>query len=293
MQNKTVILIPYRDRLNHLDYFLNNCVSSFLDVYGENIEIAILEQVDDLPFNRGLLLNIGAIIYKESAIPNLTLPSDLYLITQDVDLIPTKECIEKFYFPELEHGSVRGIYTSSANTLGGVVKISASNFLLVNGFPNQYWGHGNEDKSFQNRVEDKDLHISKNIKNDKKTKYFEVLPHPPSAKTVKYQIEESPDFKCLNFHGNLMEYEIYKFLNEEGKRAWEWKMGSLRTIGDVKFSKNENAYRQRPSAQVSFYNIDLQLCESNYFLGGRGQIIPSLNDFNLGPLDADFSLLPR
>lgn len=46
-----------------------------------------------------------------------------------------------------------GIYTSCSNTLGGIIKIKDITIHKINGFPNDVWGWGTEDKALQNRAE--------------------------------------------------------------------------------------------------------------------------------------------
>ena len=49
--------------------------------------------------------------------------------------------------------NIIGIYTSKHNTLGGIIKFTTNNFEKINGFPNNFWGWGVEDKALQNRVD--------------------------------------------------------------------------------------------------------------------------------------------
>ena len=59
MSEKLAIIVPYRDREEHLSKFLpamKKC--DFLD--GIDYEIMIVEQEEGKPFNRGKLLNVGA-----------------------------------------------------------------------------------------------------------------------------------------------------------------------------------------------------------------------------------------
>ena len=46
-----------------------------------------------------------------------------------------------------------GIYTSHCNTLGGIIKLNDKTIQKINGFPNNIWGWGTEDKALQNRAE--------------------------------------------------------------------------------------------------------------------------------------------
>lgn len=154
----TTIIIPYRDRQQHLDYFLQNTVKLFDDSF----DFLIVEQAGDQPFNRGKLLNCG-----------FELSTSDYCITHDVDVNPIGKACELYK----ENCSIWGIYTSFHNTLGGIVKISREHMYQINGFSNDYWGWGSEDKNFQNRANFFDIEIKKNIlSNDPlKEKYFTIF----------------------------------------------------------------------------------------------------------------------
>ena len=53
---KLGIIAPYRKRPGHLRRFKEH-ISEYLKDY--DYELIVVEQADDLPFNRGKLLNIG------------------------------------------------------------------------------------------------------------------------------------------------------------------------------------------------------------------------------------------
>ena len=80
--NKLGIIVPYRNRRTHLNHFTtsikNHFTKSKLDY-----ELIIVEQSDELPFNRGSLLNIGVAKAKELGCT--------YVVLHDVDMIPNSE----------------------------------------------------------------------------------------------------------------------------------------------------------------------------------------------------------
>ena len=78
---KTIIIIPYRDRMSFLEYFLKISYPE-LNKKINNLEILIVEQNNGKKFNRGLMINIGYQYYN----------NDKYnYITQDVDVNPIVE----------------------------------------------------------------------------------------------------------------------------------------------------------------------------------------------------------
>lgn len=163
---KTVIIIPYRDRYNHLNYFLENSYPKLKKII-PNLEIIIVEQTQGKKFNRGATINIGYSYYNNK---------NNYYITQDVDTNPNEISLP-YYSQELNPNEILSIYSYS-NSVGGIAKFKGLDFVEVNGFPNDFWGWGHEDKDFMNRI----LFYNKNITRVFKTddtnvtcSYFDVF----------------------------------------------------------------------------------------------------------------------
>ena len=150
---KTIIIIPYRNRESHLNYYLEHSLPKLNEVI-PNLEVIVVEQSEGKRFNRGATINIGYDYFKQD---------DYRYITQDVDVNPICDEAINFYTHNVEHDKFLGIY-SDGGTLGGVVKFSGKTFRKVNGFPNNYWGWGHEDKELQNRAEHYNCRIEKLIK---------------------------------------------------------------------------------------------------------------------------------
>ncbi len=149
---KTIIIIPYRDRMSHLEYFLKNSYPE-LNKKINNLEILIVEQNNGKKFNRGLMINIGYQYYN----------NDKYdYITQDVDVNPILEESFDMYNYNLKNNEIYAIY-SDENTLGGLVKFKGCDYKNLNGFPNDFWGWGCEDKELLNRAEFKNIKIKRSI----------------------------------------------------------------------------------------------------------------------------------
>jgi len=138
-----IIAIPYRNRNKHLEYFIKNTVP-LLEQFLPNSKVVVIEQNECNSFNRGALLNIAFKEYENKT---------KYFFTHDVDINPTEKCIKEYYVKEVDNINVLGIYTSQCNTLGGIIKISNQTIHQINGFPNNIWGWGAEDKALQNRAE--------------------------------------------------------------------------------------------------------------------------------------------
>ena len=157
---QNIIIIPYRDRESHIDYFIKNSVP-LIEKYMPRTKIVVIEQEEGKLFNRGSLLNIGFSLYKNKTV---------YFITHDVDINPTEKFITEKYNIKLLNNNIQGLFTSVCNTLGGIIKISCSDIHNINGFPNNFWGWGGEDTALQKRAEFYNKKISKFLLNDKSCK---------------------------------------------------------------------------------------------------------------------------
>ena len=69
-----------------------------------------------------------------------------------------------------------GIYTSQCNTLGGIIKFKSKCIEKINGFPNDFWGWGIEDKALQNRSEFFNINKKTNLTNkEKHPQFFKIF----------------------------------------------------------------------------------------------------------------------
>ena len=143
MEYDTVICIPYRNREKHLEGYLANVVP-LLRTHFPGVHVAIMEQAGTKYFNRGVLMNVGCDLFKNRA---------TYMMTNDVDTHPLEQTVRDIYTKAVDPSDVLGIYTSEMGTLGGVIKLRCETMCNMNGFPNDYWGWGVEDKALQNRAE--------------------------------------------------------------------------------------------------------------------------------------------
>lgn len=141
---QNIILIPYRDRQKHLDYFLQETVP-LLHRNLPDSKVIIVEQTPGELFNRGKLLNVGFKEFQDQT---------NYFITNDVDINPKEKTIQDLYASEIEESDlIRGIYNNKHGTLGGLIKIKHDHIFQSNGFPNDIWGWGAEDGALRIRTE--------------------------------------------------------------------------------------------------------------------------------------------
>ena len=170
----TFFIIPYRDREQHLQLYLNHmkCV-----LEGINCKILIIHQCDKKLFNRGAMKNIGFRYIKENY-PDTY--KDKTLVFNDVDNVPWKKGVLDF---NTKKGIIKhhyGFPVKKAASLGGIFTIIASDFEKTNGFPN-LWTWGLEDNTIQHRALYNKMVISREkfIKADANCKNIVRLDHGP------------------------------------------------------------------------------------------------------------------
>lgn len=122
------IVVPYRDREEHLKVFIPS-----IQAYLPGDEIIVVEQADQKPFNRGKLLNVG-FIHSDST----------HVVFHDVDMLPVKVSY-------LERGNVTQIAFSDiqlVDYLGGVTMFERKTFKSAGGYHNDYF-HRAEDNEMR------------------------------------------------------------------------------------------------------------------------------------------------
>ncbi|XP_065350214.1 beta-1,4-galactosyltransferase 1-like [Cloeon dipterum] len=204
-QYETTIIIPYRDRREHLDTFLN-FMHAFLQRQMIDYHIVVVEQVANTPFNRAKLFNVG---FAESL--KADRQSECFVF-HDVDLLPQK--LSNIYACSTNPRHM----TVSVNTFrynlpyssifGGAVAITKEQFESVNGFSNVFYGWGGEDDDFHNRIVEQGMQIDR----------FE----PPVARyymlSHKKEVPSQSRLEKLNSGGDRFKSDGLNSLNYELKQ---------------------------------------------------------------------------
>jgi hypothetical protein len=139
---KLSVVVPYRDRPEHLAEFAP-ALHEYLTNEGISFEITIVNQVDDLLFNRAKLLNVGFLeTYQDSD----------YTAFHDVDMLPTKPNAGYHY---TETG--RQVHCPTEYSMGGISIVNNEVNWKLNGWANSYWGWGGEDRNYCHRFDNKDI----------------------------------------------------------------------------------------------------------------------------------------
>ena len=183
---KNIILIPYRNRQEHLDIFLKQTILLFYK-YLKPFKIIIIEQLNNKKFNRAKLLNIGYILYKDHT---------KYFFHHDVDIIPIEETIQDLYIDE--NYDILRIYNGHNNSLGGIVKFKKESYEQINGLPNYIWGWGIEDRTFYYRCNILNLNISNNFTNKDNFLFLNHLSNSYIFEDIKKNISENENYIYFN-----------------------------------------------------------------------------------------------
>ncbi|KAI9559237.1 hypothetical protein GHT06_016026 [Daphnia sinensis] len=179
-RHKVAIVVPYRDRKKNLAIFLRY-LHPFLQRQQLSYMIIVVEQSGHLEVNRGMLRNIG---FKEAQL----LERFQCFIFHDVDFLPEDDR-NPYTCPE--DGKPRQMAYSidywddyrptPANHFGGVTALSATDFQLVNGYSNAFWGWGGEDDQLYQRVLFHNLTVTRAVEDQPSLLHqvhYKTLPHP-------------------------------------------------------------------------------------------------------------------
>ena len=139
-----IFIVPYRHRRQHRKFFTNYIEIIMEDYPRESWDYYFSHQVDDRPFNRGAMKNIGFLAIKDKY-PNHY--RNITFVFNDVDTLPYDKGVFDY---EARPGVIKHFYGYDY-ALGGVFSIKGADFERLNGFPN-YWAWGQEDNCIQHRA---------------------------------------------------------------------------------------------------------------------------------------------
>jgi hypothetical protein len=152
---KGYLLLPYytyginQFRKDQLNRFLKH-MNSFLD---DNYKIVVIEQKNNLPFNRGKLLNIGFLECEKIIDCKIK-----YYIHHNIDLFP--ENTLKNHYTYTPQNIVKDLY-GHKDGIGGITIINKHTFKMINGYPNNFVNWGGEDIVLLNRLKKSSIIIDR------------------------------------------------------------------------------------------------------------------------------------
>lgn len=156
-RDHVAIIVPYRDREQHLPVFLKN-LHPFLMKQQIEYGVYIVEQAAGSQFNRASLMNVGFV----EALKQRNWDC---MVFHDVDLLPMDDRNLYTCPDQPRHMSVAvdtfGFKLPYTSIFGGVSAMTVKQFRTVNGFSNSFWGWGGEDDDMSNRLKHVGFHIAR------------------------------------------------------------------------------------------------------------------------------------
>ncbi|KAH9504473.1 Beta-1,4-galactosyltransferase 4 [Bulinus truncatus] len=172
-QERVAIIIPYRDRYQHLHQLLSMLVP-VLNRQKVDATIFVIEQVKPFLFNRGALHNVGFLESEKVG------KFDCYIF-HDVDLVPINDkniytCADNpvHFSVSIKYNGSHDFGTMYEANFGGIVAFTRDQYLAVNGNSNLYFGWGGEDDELYQRVK---FHQMKRIRNSPLVARYIMLGH--------------------------------------------------------------------------------------------------------------------
>jgi beta-1,4-galactosyltransferase 1 len=213
---ENIIFIPYREREQHLKYFIENTVP-LIQSNLSNSKVVVIEQNEGKLFNRGAILNIGFKEYENKS---------KYFITHDVDINPSIEVIKNIYSDK--NNDMYRIRTPHDESLGGIIKVKHNIIFNMNGFPNNIWGWGIEDRALYYRCYIKNINIE-----DNKNKSFKILPHKSNSESYIGEKKKISDIWRKEYIDNLNNKEKEEMIMSSGLNNIEYKIIERKMIHDI------------------------------------------------------------
>ncbi|XP_066595089.1 beta-1,4-N-acetylgalactosaminyltransferase bre-4-like [Prorops nasuta] len=210
---RVAIIIPFRDRMQHLQSLLYN-LHPILLRQQVDYQIFVVEQEGTGAFNRAMLMNVGYV----EALKEKTFDCFIF---HDVDLLPEDDR-NLYNCPEQpRHMSVAidkfKYRLPYADLFGGVSAMSREQFRLVNGFSNVFWGWGGEDDDMANRIKARGLHISRYPPNVAR---YKMLTHKKEkANPKRYEYLKSGKKRFATDGLNNLRYEV---VDKQKPKLYTW-----------------------------------------------------------------------
>ena len=211
-----IITVPFRNRKEHLNYFISNTVP-LIQKYLPNTKVVVVEQNSGKLFNRGMILNVAFKEYENKT---------KYFFTHDVDMNPSSEIVESIYTKK--DAEMFRIKSAHATSLGGVIKVKNDIIFSMNGFPNNIWGWGIEDRALYFRCYMKNINITDNNK-----KSFKVMPHTSNGKPYTDEKKVISDIWSKNYIDKLDDTQKEEMIMGSGLNNLKYTILQRKMIHDI------------------------------------------------------------
>jgi beta-1,4-galactosyltransferase 4 len=236
---KYSIIVPYRNREEHLEILLPRLQEKFLD---KNYEIIISEQGNNDNFQIAIVNNIG---FRECVGDIIILHQVDYYPGDDIDYTFNGNVTlmgNKAIFLDKNNISLRPEYdipggyrnfsqTIDPNFYGGVVMMSREHFEKINGLNPLYKGWGNEDEDLRERLKWANIPVFRQSKGT----YFCLYHDDNGALHLKSE-QDQKDF----YDGKMIYNNAYKY-KHVGYNNIEYVLETIPTkISNIKWIKSYN-----------------------------------------------------
>ena len=166
---KIAIIIPYREQTEqNRSKQLDQITKYYNGINNPNIDLYIIEQGNNKPFNRGILLNVGHDIISKKNIYNNE-------VHHDVDMLPNTDLIKYFFSDNVIGAHPEPHYDEF---MGAIAIIPLDIMNKINGYTNIMYGWGYEDENLNQRLKHNNI-TSYHVNSGKVT----ILEHKPSDRS--------------------------------------------------------------------------------------------------------------
>lgn len=272
--NKLGVIVPYRNRKSHLSKFKKE-ISKYLNTNNILFELIIVEQIDDKPFNRGKLLNIGFVEAKKLKCS--------YVVFHDVDMLPID--VDYSYSDIPIHLATKFIPNKQIfeNYFGGVTIFPIELFEKINGYPNDFWGWGFEDDELFKRclhygLKTSETKILRKIKNTHALSFYGQNSYIKIPNKINYtkSIRFSVTFDASIFVDENKKYDEYTIFSIPGYdmtlsynsfgrykfEFWDFKKKVYSITSDIK-----SAYHTNIIIEIDIENCYVRMIQDRETIG--------------------------
>ena len=234
---KLLIIIPYRDREDHLKVLLNN-LHPFLQRQNRNYCVLVAEQAtSNSKFNKGLLMNAAFTEFQEQF---------SCIVFHDVDMLPEDDrnlykCNESPTHLSTKISKFKYKYPYGTD-FGGVTMLKSEQYLQLNGHSNLFWGWGREDNDIEWRIRQRGFEIQKPDPIDYGRYTMISHTHDLGFQSEK-KLKNSEDSISSQVHSILMKDTKFLRINVDGLSS---------VVGNYKIS----SFSQRNSFSKILLDID-------------------------------------
>lgn len=203
MKTRVTIIVPYRNREIHMNQFIDMFRKYFIDL-NSDFTLVFVEQYNEKPFNRGKLLNVGMKeFYNKTE----------YFINHDIDILPNMDCIKNIYDTHNLDYDVTRIFSGHDTSCGGLIKFHSNILSNMNGYPNDIWGWGIEDRAFYYRCKYMNMKLSPRY-NSKFS--FNSLNHTSNSHVYTKEKQKQSELWSEKFLDQLSKDELSSMINING-----------------------------------------------------------------------------